>query len=116
MPEPDFVIKVGDTQSSIFATLENSGGTPVDIQGADVIFRMGPIGGGPLTAEGTATNAQNGAGTTDGSVGDVVYDWTSPVGTAGLYLAEWQVAYATGGTQTFPNGGYSLVLVTGELG
>ncbi len=116
MANPDFTIKTGDTQSSIFATLENSGGTPVDIQGATVLFRMSSISGGAVIVSGTATNAQVGAGTLDGSRGDVSYAWAGPIGTADLYLAEWQVAYATGGTQTFPNDGYSYVLVTGELG
>ncbi len=116
MPSPDFAIKTGDTQSSIFATLENSGGTPVDIQGASIIFRMAPIAGGAAIVAGTATNAQVGAGTVDGSRGDVTYAWAGPLGTAGLYCAEWEVTYAAGGTQTFPNEGYSLILVTGQLG
>src|SRR6185503_17607857 len=102
-PSPDFSIKTGDTASSIYATLENSGGTPVDIQGASVIFRMAPISGGTLTVAGTAVNAQNGAGTVDGSTGDVVFNWAAAPGTAGLYLAEWEVTFAAGTIETFPN-------------
>ncbi len=115
MPSPDFSIGVGDTQSSIFATLENSGGTPVDIQGATVLFKMAPIGGGSITTSGTATNAQVGAGTLDGSRGDVVFAWPAPVGTAGFYNGLWQVIYAAGGTQTFPNSGKLLIQVSEGL-
>lgn len=114
MPAPDFSISVGDTQSSIYATLENSGGTPVDIQGATVLFKMGPNSGG-VTVSGTATNAQVGAGTTDGSRGDVVFAWPAPVGTAGVYRGQWQVTYAAGGTQTFPNSGYVTILVNDQV-
>ncbi len=115
MPSPDFTIKTGDSKSSIYATLENSGGTPIDIQGATIQFKMAPIGGGAAIVSGTATNAQVGAGTLDGSRGDVVFDWPSPLGTAGFYLGEWQVIYAAGGTQTFPNGDYVLVNVVQDL-
>lgn len=116
MPDPDFLIKTGDTASNIFATLENSGGTPVDIQGATVIFRMAPISGGAVTVQGTASVDQVGAGTADGSTGQVSYDWASAPADPGLYLAEWEVTYGAGGTQTFPNAGYMTVMVTQELG
>ena len=112
MPEPDFLIKSGDTASAVYATLENSGGTAVDIQGASVTFKMRPIGGGTLTVAAAATNAQVGAGTVDGSRGDVIYGWAAGnTGTAGLYLAEWEVTFSSGTVQTFPNDGYSLILI-----
>lgn len=76
---------------------------------------MGPIGGGTLSVAGAAVNAQNGAGTTDGSTGDVVYNWAAAPGTAGLYLAEWEVTFVAGTVQTFPNAGYVTVLVTADL-
>lgn len=117
MPAPDFSIKTGDTASDIYATLENSGGTAVDIQGASITFKMGPISGGTLTVASAAINAQNGAGTLDGSIGDVIYSWgTSTVPTtAGLYIAEWEVTFTNGSVQTFPNNSYTLVGVTGDL-
>lgn len=116
MPAPDFLIKTGDTASSIFATLENSGGTRVDIQGATVNFKMKPISGGTLYVAGTAVNAQVGAGTVLPSTkGDVTYAWASAPGTVGLYIAEWEVTYASGLVQTFPNAGYMSILVTRDL-
>lgn len=117
LPAPDFSIKTGDTASDIYATLENSGGTAVDIQGASITFKMGPIAGGTLTVAAAAINAQVGAGTVDGSIGDVQYSWgTATVpSTPGLYVAEWEVVFTNGSVQTFPNNSYTLIGVTGDL-
>lgn len=114
MPVADFTIKQGDTSSAIYATLENSGGTAVDIQGAAVSFKMAPINGGTVTVSAAASNLQNGDGS-DGSRGDVSYTWSSSLGTAGFYLAEWQVTYAGGAVQTFPNDSYVLVNVAADI-
>jgi hypothetical protein len=117
LPAPDFSIKTGDTASNIYATLENSGGTPVDIQGASVIFKMSPISGGTTTVAEAAINAQVGAGTLDGTIGDVIYSWgtTTVPTTSGLYIAEWEVTFTNGSVQTYPNDGYQLIGVTGDL-
>jgi len=102
MPDPDFTIKTGDTGSALQATLENSGGTPVSIQGATVLFKMIPIAGGTTVIAATATIDQISASTL---TGQVHYNWaTSDVQTAGLYLGEWEVTYSSGTVQTFPNG------------
>lgn len=118
-PEPDFAIKTGDTASSVYATLEDASGDPVDIQSATVRFKLGPIAGGTLVVAADATNAQIGAGTADGSKGDVVYNWGTlgaVPSTAGWYLGEWEVTFSNGAIQTFPNGsGYMLVEVGDDL-
>ena len=117
VPSPDFTIKTGDTASDMYATLENSGGTAVDIQNATIQFRLGPISGGSLHIDAAAINAQVGAGTLDGSIGDVIYTWGTHVpSTAGLYLGEWEVTFTNGSVQTFPNDGHVLVSITGALG
>jgi hypothetical protein len=116
MPEADFLLKRGDTSSGIYATLENSGGTAVDILGASVRWKMAPISGGTLTVNDVATNAQVGAGGTSNlTTGQVVYNWATHPGTAGRYLGEWEVTYAGGSIQSFPNGGYLLVDVLADL-
>ena len=116
MPEPDFFLKRGDTSSSILSTLQNSGGTAVDIQAATIRFKLAPIAGGTLQVDAAAVNAQNGAGTLDGSRGQVVYSWgTTSSATAGLYLGEWEVTYAGGSVQTFPNDGYLSVYIREDL-
>lgn len=118
MPDPDFSIKAGDTVSRLQATLENSGGTAVDIQSATVLFKLAAISGGTLLMNGTATNLQVGAGTTDGSIGKVAYSWgtadTNNLG-PGLFNAEWEVAFASGAVQTFPNSGYFTIAIGNDL-
>ena len=115
MPNADFSIKAGDTASSIYATLENSGGTPVDIQGATVVFKMAPLSGGTPTLVANGTVTQIGNGTATNTVGDVQYNWATAPATAGWFNAEWEVTYVGGSVQTFPNTGYVLVEVTGQL-
>lgn len=116
MPTPDFVIKAGDTFAAITDTLTNSGGTAVDIQDATVLFKMAAIAGGTTVVAAEATNAQVGAGTTDGSTGMVAFTWgTSDTATAGLFLAEWEVTFTGGSIGTFPNNTYLLVKVMEDL-
>lgn len=115
MAVPDFAIKTGDTASSVSATLENSGGTPVDIQAATVNFKMAPYSGGTLVVAGTAVNAQIGSGTATNTVGDVVYQWAAAPATPGWFNAEFEVIFAGGSIQTFPNTGYFTIAVTDDL-
>lgn len=116
MPEPEFSIKRGDTASYLYATLEDADGVAVDIQGATVVFKMGPISGGTLSIAATATNAQNGAGTVDGSTGNVIYRWgTADLATAGWFNGEWTVTYSNGTVQSFPNVGHMLIAVSEDL-
>ncbi len=112
MPEPDFAIKAGDTASAITATLEDATGAAVSIQSATVRFKMRPIAGGPLTVGTVATNLQVGAGTLDGSMGKVSYSWgTSDTAVVGLYCGEWEVTYAGGAVQTYPNRDFVLISI-----
>lgn len=116
MPEADFLIKKGDTSSSISATLQNSGGTAVDIQNAVVRWKVMPLAGGTVTINDAATNAQVGAGgTANATTGDVSYSWGTVIPTAGRYLGEWEVTYAGGPVQTFPNDGYVIVDVLEDV-
>lgn len=116
MGQPDFSIKTGDTGSRIQSILENSGGTAVDILGASVIFKMGPYSGGTLIIAGTAVIDQVGAGTVDGSRGQVHYNWpTGGVVTADWYRAEFEVTFTSGTVQSFPNDGYVTIAVTRDL-
>lgn len=108
MPDPDFFIKQGDTLPPIARTLEDAAGDPVNITGGTVVFKMKPIGGGTIVYGGTAT-------ITNGTIGAVSYDWqTADTETSGLYLAEWDLSLS-GDTETFPNGGFDLILVTPSL-
>lgn len=114
MPEADFYLKRNDTSSSIASTVLDANEDAVDIQGATVRFKMQSISGGSLVVDDTGTNVQVGDGD-DGSKGQVVYGWASVPATAGLYLGEWEIHYANGSVQSFPNDGHLLIRVTPDL-
>lgn len=118
IPSPDFSIKTGDSAPRINATLQNSGGTAVDIQGATVVFKAAPISGGTTIVAGTVTIDQVTDGS-DGTLGMVHYNWTSTdtrTAGAGLFLGEFETVFAGGGgTETFPNSGFISILITSDL-
>lgn len=114
MSLPDFYIKAGDNASIIAATLTDDAGDAVDIEGASVRFHMAPISGATApVVDAAATNLQSGA---TAYIGNVSYTWAAnDTQTAGLYLAEWEVVFAGGSTQTYPNADYFLVQITEAL-
>jgi len=118
MPDPDFLIKQGDGASRLEATVENSGGTAVSVENATVILRIAPISGGTLTVAGTAIIDQVGNGTGGtGAMGQIHYNWgANDTAVPGLYCGEWQVRFASGTVQTFPNADPFLVQVTAAIG
>jgi hypothetical protein len=119
----DFYRAQGDTASAIVRTagaVDAITGLFVatSIQGAGVKFSMTPIrGGASLYNLVTATNSQVGDGS-DGSkgrmtFGDAAHPWTA--GDApGDYLAQFQVTFADGTIESFPNDGYLLVTITAD--
>lgn len=118
MPNPDFVIKRNDTASRIQSTLQNSGGTAVTIQGATILMKVCPIGGGgTLTLAGAGTIDQIGDGSgTAGLMGQVHYNWPATfTSQAGLYAGEWEVTFSSGTVQTFPNGDPILIAINKDL-
>lgn len=113
----DFNIKRGDTTPPIESELQDNDGQPVDLTGASVRFLMKPRGGPTLTVDGAADVDA------DPTTGRVSYSWVGPVGVtlgdtdeAGEYAAEWEVTFADGSVQTFPNSTYLNVLVKRDLG
>lgn len=109
MPAPDFYIKAGDTYSPINRTLLDANNAPMDISAATgVRFHMQPVHGG--------TFIDRAAQVVNAAQGTVRYAWQAgDTATPGMYLAEWEVTYAGGATETFPNGGYDVVLITAAV-
>lgn len=98
-----FHIKRNDTSPSIEAVLSDSNG-PVNLTGATVNFYMANLVSGAATI-------------TDAAAGEVRYDWQAGDTTKlGYHLAEWEVVYADGKKETFPNDGYSTIKITADLG
>jgi hypothetical protein len=102
-----FYIKRNDTSPSIKYQLDPK----ADLTGASVVFNMRGSSGPPIVSRAAATVVGNAAD------GVVSYAWAA-VNTAksGLYRGEFEVTYADGRIETFPNNGYIQVLVTDDLG
>ena len=104
-----FYIKRGNTSPAIRYALSP---TTVDLTGATVQFQMRarrPRGGAPVidavavvvTAAGTPT---------------VEYHWQAgETANAGEYQAEFEVTYANGKTETFPNDEFILVKIAEDI-
>lgn len=104
-----FYLKQNDTVPSIQTTLLDGDGLPQAITGfSSLKFFMRNAGGTVIVnADATAVDA---------AVGLVQYDWdAADTGTAGSFQAEFQVTYADGGVETFPNKGYIEVVITDDI-
>lgn len=113
-PEPDFWIKQGDLLPAFEFTCQDANKAAVLIQGAsEVRFLMRSQATGAVKVNALATNLDDG---TSANKGKGRYDWSSgDTDTAGWYEAEVQVTFANGRKETFPNGGYALVLVKDDI-
>ena len=111
MPEETFYIKQNDTASFLTRDLKDAFGAPVNVTGATVVFsmRVKPAGTGKVDAQTAVVVA---AGT-----GRVRYEWTAAnTNTADEYEGEFQVTYANGKIQSFPNDGHIPIVITDDIG
>ena len=106
----DFSIKRFDRLPSIAATLTDALGSPVDLTSSTVKFIMASApGGGTPTLNTAATIVSAAAGT-------VRYDWAAgSTVTAGDFVAEWEVTFASAKKQTFPSVGYNTITISPDL-
>lgn len=104
-----FFIKQNDTSPFMTASLKDASGSAVDIQGASVRFHMRSVGS-------TTVKVDDAAVITDGENGAVKYEWSSgDTDTVGQFQAEFEVTYAGGKIETFPNNSYILVQVIDDI-
>jgi hypothetical protein len=104
----DFVIKKGNREPSISATLQ-LGSAAIDLTGSTVRFLMRKVGG-------TATKVAAAATVVSAADGTVRYDWgAADLDTVGEYLCEWEIAKAGGNKITVPNDSYLTLLVVEKL-
>ena len=105
-----FYIKQNDTRPILTATLIDGDGSTVNLDGATVSFKMRTEGG---------TTAVSLAGTTaiaEAAKGKVTYTWAAAdTATVGEYEGEFEVTYAGGGVQTFPNSKYIQIEITDDI-
>ena len=111
MPEETFYIKANDTASFITRDLKDAFGAPVNVTGAAVKFSM------RVKPAGTVKVDDQDAVIVTAGTGRVRYEWTAAnTNTADEYEGEFQVTYANGKIQTFPNDGHIPIVVTDDIG
>ena len=111
MPEETFYIKQSDTASFLTRDQKDAFAAPVNVTGATVVFsmRVKPAGTVKVDAQTAVVVA---AGT-----GRVRYEWTAAnTNTADEYEGEFQVTYANGKIQSFPNDGHIPIVITDDIG
>jgi len=107
-----FIIKQGDTSPSIADTLyEPDKVTPVNLTGASVKLKMGTLdtlGTPSVDAAAVIVSSTN---------GQVRYDWaTGDTANSGEHIAEWEVTFADGTIETYPNKTYRPIFITPQIG
>ena len=111
MPAETFYIKQNDTASFITRDLKDAFGAPVNVTGATVKFSM------RVKPAGTVKVDDQDAVIVTAGTGRVRYEWTAAnTNTADEYEGEFQVTYANGKIQTFPNDGHIPIVVTDDIG
>lgn len=109
-----YVIKKGDTAPAVADTLLDSNGNAVNLTSATVKFHMSTWNLQTVVISNGSVTGPNG-GSLD-STGEVQYVWQSAdTLTAGVYRAEWQVTFAGGAIETWPDDGYAVVNITADL-
>ena len=102
-----FYLTKGDTSPSLLYALTP---TTVDLTGATVRFNM-LLNGGAVKISRAAAVVVTQTGTPT-----VRYDWNAAdTDTAGFYSAEFEVTYAGGAVETFPNSDFIVVAITGDI-
>ena len=96
-----FAIKQNDTSPTLNATLRDADDAVVSLTGATVRFHMRRVGSGTAGVDSAAIVIG------DGSASD-----TASVGT---YEGEFEVIFADGTIETFPNSGFFSITVTDDL-
>ncbi len=111
-----FQIKQHDTRPKYRATLvedpQIAGGTPVDLTNATAVKFIMAESPNPAKVDAAAAFI-------DKVNGIVEYSWDGVAGdtdTPGTYEVEWEVTWADGGVQTFPNADYGSIEVVADLG
>jgi len=104
-----FTIKQGDTAPIMEANLRQPSGAAAPLAGAAVKFYMRPRGRSTIT-----TNSA--AAVTDAANGVVQYSWVAAdTQQPGAYEGEFEVTYADGTIETFPNEGYIDISIPPQI-
>ena len=110
MSVPTFYVKQNDTLPVLEVFLKDAYGAPVNLTGSTIKFSMRVKPAGTVKVSlGTADIVAAGAGR-------VKYAWVAAnTDTVNDYEGEFQVTFANGGVQTFPNDSFINVVVTDDV-
>jgi hypothetical protein len=104
-----FTIKQNDDSPSMLATMLDADDEIVPLNGATVRFHMRTLGSRELIVDEAAV-------VVDAPNGLVRYNWSlADTATAGSFQAEFEVTYADGGVETFPNDSYIAVTIYDDI-
>jgi len=104
----EFFIKRNDTSPSIRVICKDGDGEVVSVTGATIRFHMFDKAGTEVVDAAGSIN--------DGAAGDIQYDWqAADTDVSGIFNAEFEVTFADGSIETFPNYGYIKVRVYEDL-
>ena len=105
-----FVLKETNTSPVLRATLKDVNRNVINLTGASIQFRMKEVGGSSLKVNATASIVGS------ASNGIVQYVWTSnDTNQAGSFNAEFEVTFADGSKETFPNEEFLTVVIKPDL-
>lgn len=112
----DIYVKNDDTAPVLNATLVGADLEPVNLEGVQgVRMLMREMRSSLQVVDAAAEVTQIGDGT-DGTMGFVRYEWDpTDTATPGGYYAEFEVTFAAGEIETFPNDGYLTVAILDDL-
>ena len=103
-----FNLKRGDTSPSLLYALDPAS---VDLTGATVRFNMRPTTGGVVKVSRAIATVVTETGTPT-----IRYDWTAQdTDTSGTYDGEFEVTYAGGAVETFPNTGFIKIVIAKDI-
>lgn len=114
MTNTDFFIKKNDTSPAIEQQLQDENGDAVNISGFNKIrFLASHIGDDTPKVDDDDTGNVS---VIDASTGKVRYNWKpSDTDRSGTMRAEWEVTYSDGSKETFPNTGYTIIKILGDI-
>lgn len=104
-----FYIKQNDTSPNLRAILKDGDEVAINLTDATINFHMRTVGGETAVVDAAASivSAENGI---------VQYIWdAADTATVGSYQAEFEVTFAGGAVETFPNNGYIRVEITDDI-
>lgn len=104
-----FSIKQNDTAPALIVAVEHDSDVPIDLTNATVEFHMRNVDTGEVKVDSAGT-------VHDVAQQQVRYDWIAgDTATPGTYEMEFEVTFADGTVETFPNDGHDVLEIRSQI-